>query len=267
MANHNNWMRRDVLKAGLSTLLAAPVAGAAGGEAVAVGLVLRETAGLRRFGFPVHALLPGDLPGRNARLLREGRPVDAQFRRVGRRALALDIAHVSPQGRRRGAASRRRNYDAFGWPAGSASWASLAARKRQGKPAETSCGFRLLGSAVARFALLQPRTQSRTAALARRVAALTAELRDPFDFEFAQHSPARRARPAHALLPCIAGRRRMVGKQLSDWIGSSRAPFGFDLRQARSSILVTGQVRLHFSRRQPCRIFSTAESDFDSRIR
>jgi sigma54-dependent transcription regulator len=30
---------------------------------------------------------------------------------------------------------------------------------------------------------------------------------------------------------------------------------------------VTGQVRLHFSRRQPCRIFSTAESDFDSRIR
>ena len=56
MANHNNWMRRDVLKAGLSTLLAAPVAGAAGGEAVAVGLVLRETAGLRRFGFPVHAL-------------------------------------------------------------------------------------------------------------------------------------------------------------------------------------------------------------------
>src|ERR1700674_4873148 len=82
MANHNNWMRRDVLKAGLSTLLAAPVAGAAGGEAVAVGLVLRETAGLRRFGFPVHALLPGDLPGRNARLLREGRPVDAQFRRV-----------------------------------------------------------------------------------------------------------------------------------------------------------------------------------------
>jgi hypothetical protein len=72
MANHHNWMRRDVLKAGLSTLLAAPVAGAAGGEAVAVGLVLRETAGLRRFGFPVHALLPGDLPGRNARLLREG---------------------------------------------------------------------------------------------------------------------------------------------------------------------------------------------------
>jgi hypothetical protein len=101
MANHNNWMRRDVLKAGLSTLLAAPVAGAVGGEAVAVGLVLRETAGLRRFGFPVHALLPGDLPGRNARLLREGRPVDAQFRRVagadGRPALALDfVSGVGP---------------------------------------------------------------------------------------------------------------------------------------------------------------------------
>jgi hypothetical protein len=101
MANHDNWMRRDVLKAGLSTLLAAPVASAAGGEAVALGLVLRETAGLRRFSFPVHALLPGDLPGRNARLLREGRPVDAQFRRVagadGRRALALDfVSGVGP---------------------------------------------------------------------------------------------------------------------------------------------------------------------------
>jgi hypothetical protein len=102
MSNHNDWTRRDVSKAGLSMLLAAPVAGAAGGEgAVAVGLVLRETAGLRRFSFPVHALLPGDLPGRNARLLREGRPVDAQFRRVagadGRPALALDfVSGVGP---------------------------------------------------------------------------------------------------------------------------------------------------------------------------
>jgi hypothetical protein len=77
MANHDNWMRRDVLKAGLSTLLAAPVANAAGGEVVAVGLVLRETAGLRRFGFPVHALLPGDFPGRPAG--------DGTLRRRGRR--------------------------------------------------------------------------------------------------------------------------------------------------------------------------------------
>jgi hypothetical protein len=90
MSNHNDWTRRDALKAGLSTLLATTVTGAEGAEGgtVAVGLVLRETAGLRRFGFPVHTLLPGDLPGRNARLLREGRPVDAQFRRVAGRTAA-----------------------------------------------------------------------------------------------------------------------------------------------------------------------------------
>ena len=101
MANHNGWKRRDVLKAGLSTLLAPRLADAAPGEAVEVGLVLRETAGLRRFGFPVHLLLPGDLSGQNARLLRDRQPVDAQFRRVagadGRRVLALDfVSGVGP---------------------------------------------------------------------------------------------------------------------------------------------------------------------------
>jgi hypothetical protein len=55
--------RRDVLKAGLSTSLAPRLANAAPGEAVAIGLVLRETAGLRRFGSPVHLLPPGDLSG------------------------------------------------------------------------------------------------------------------------------------------------------------------------------------------------------------
>lgn len=102
MSDPNDWTRRDAVKAGLS-LLAVPVTAAKGAEGgtVAVGLVLRETAGLRRFRFPVRALLPGELAGRNARLLREGRPVDAQFRRVaaadGSRALALDfISDVGP---------------------------------------------------------------------------------------------------------------------------------------------------------------------------
>ena len=112
MSNHNDWTRRDALKAGLSTLLAATVTFAEGAEGgtVAIGLVLRETAGLRRFGFPVHMLLPGDLPGRNARLLREGQPVDAQFRRVagadGRPALALDSSPASARWSRNATSSR-----------------------------------------------------------------------------------------------------------------------------------------------------------------
>jgi hypothetical protein len=100
MANHNNWMRRDVLKAGLSTLLAAPVASAAGGEAVAVGLVLRETAGLRRFNFPVHALLSGRPPGAGPRLRLRRRPAgDGTLRRRGRRRRPSDIAKALKIGR------------------------------------------------------------------------------------------------------------------------------------------------------------------------
>ncbi len=44
--------------------------------------VLKETAGLRRFGYPVHAILPPDLAGPKFRLEKNGRPVPAQFRKV-----------------------------------------------------------------------------------------------------------------------------------------------------------------------------------------
>jgi hypothetical protein len=60
---------------------------------------LRETAGLRRFSYPVHALLPVVPAGPNFRLERDGQPVAAQFRRVvgldDRPGIALDF-HASP---------------------------------------------------------------------------------------------------------------------------------------------------------------------------
>jgi hypothetical protein len=78
---------------------------ALGGSARAVGrervwtFRLRETAGLRRFGYPVHALLPAEAPGPGYRLERGGKPVAAQFRPVsgpdGRPAVALDF-NASP---------------------------------------------------------------------------------------------------------------------------------------------------------------------------
>jgi hypothetical protein len=43
---------------------------------------LKETAGLRRFGYPVHTILPPDLTGPNFRLEKEGKPIQAQFRKV-----------------------------------------------------------------------------------------------------------------------------------------------------------------------------------------
>ncbi len=60
-----------------------------------MGLVVAETAGLRRFGYPVHTVVPGFAPGLSFRLLKEGRVVPAQFRPIvgadGRPAIALDF--------------------------------------------------------------------------------------------------------------------------------------------------------------------------------
>ncbi len=56
------------------------------GAAGRVEFRLRETAGLRRFGYPVHATLPlpESPPGRKYRLLRDGREVAAQFREIAK---------------------------------------------------------------------------------------------------------------------------------------------------------------------------------------
>jgi hypothetical protein len=62
---------------------------------VSLGLVLKETAGLRRFSYPVHAILPPVAPGLSFRLFKEGQPVPAQFRSIegagGRPVIAVDF--------------------------------------------------------------------------------------------------------------------------------------------------------------------------------
>lgn len=62
-------------------------------------LVVSETAGLRRFGYPVHVLLPPAGEADRFRLLRGGQPVPAQFRRLAGEpgGVALDfVASPAP---------------------------------------------------------------------------------------------------------------------------------------------------------------------------
>jgi hypothetical protein len=92
--------RRDWLGACLSSLAFGRVGAASGVEGLeTITFRLRETAGLRRFSFPVHALLPGVPTGPSFRLECDGKPVPAQFRKVegtdGRPAVALDF-NASP---------------------------------------------------------------------------------------------------------------------------------------------------------------------------
>jgi hypothetical protein len=60
---------------------------------------LKETAGLRRFGYPVHTILPGAPASTKFRLERDGKPISAQFRQVpaadGAPSIALDF-NASP---------------------------------------------------------------------------------------------------------------------------------------------------------------------------
>jgi hypothetical protein len=98
MRHDDRCTRREALGTGLAaalTLTAAsrPTSGAA--PPASFRLVVKETAGLRRFSYPVHTLLPGGISGPRFRLTRDGRPIPAQFRAVvagdGRPALALDF--------------------------------------------------------------------------------------------------------------------------------------------------------------------------------
>lgn len=97
--------RRAFLEAGIPALAFAALPGPLRAQARdatetrTYRLRLKETAGLRRFGYPVHAVLPGPPDSANFRLERDGRPVPAQFRTVadadGRKHVALDF-NASP---------------------------------------------------------------------------------------------------------------------------------------------------------------------------
>ncbi len=91
-----NLPRREFLAVSAAALLASRAVAAEKGE---LAFTLKETAGLRRFGYPVHTTLPIDPGPNNMRLERNGQAVPAQFRAlepVGGKALtALDF-NASP---------------------------------------------------------------------------------------------------------------------------------------------------------------------------
>lgn len=63
------------------------------GETGSIELTVRETAGLRRFGYPIHATLklPRDIDKSDRfRLLTGGKPIEAQIRKMGDRMIAVD---------------------------------------------------------------------------------------------------------------------------------------------------------------------------------
>ena len=90
--------RRDVFAAGLG-LLSLPISSAISNPPRSRSFRLIETAGLRRFGYPVHTILT-EVENEKAFLLtRAGKPVPAQFRAIvapdGRPAVAIDF-NTSP---------------------------------------------------------------------------------------------------------------------------------------------------------------------------
>jgi hypothetical protein len=98
MSNGTIWTRREALGSGIAAAMALAGRcryGSGADDAGDLDLVVRETAGLRRFSYPVHTVLPGVALAGSFRLLKDGREVPAQFRRVvgddGRAGIALDF--------------------------------------------------------------------------------------------------------------------------------------------------------------------------------
>ena len=99
---NRQFSRRDAFRYSLAAMTAPIGPGMARPPARGVrSFELIEPTGLRRFGYPVHALVPDAGDGRNFRLARDGRAIPAQFRSVagpeGRKDVALDfIASPGP---------------------------------------------------------------------------------------------------------------------------------------------------------------------------
>jgi hypothetical protein len=87
--------RRNAIKSSLAAL-ASSAATTSIFAAESRSFRLIEKAGLRRFGYPVHLLLPDIGPTDQIRLLKDGKPVTAQFRSTkdaaGKPAIALDFS-------------------------------------------------------------------------------------------------------------------------------------------------------------------------------
>lgn len=94
MSSPEELSRRSVLRAGLAVLASSAV-GRADPAGQTLALTVKEEAGLQRFGYPVHAVLPLEASQDHLQLLHDGKSVPAQFGpardRDGRPAVSLDF--------------------------------------------------------------------------------------------------------------------------------------------------------------------------------
>ncbi len=91
--------RREALRHGITVLALPLAAGAAAPPAEQIKLRITETAGLRRFGYPVHVVLqnlPEGFADRPLGLLRDQKPVRAQFRKEGTQTVIDFASSVGP---------------------------------------------------------------------------------------------------------------------------------------------------------------------------